>query len=73
MIQRFRRLALSALLLPLALTCHAANSALPAKIDQALKANKISSNSLSLMTVPLGGQSGGCSSTPMYRSTRRPP
>ena len=59
MIQRFRQLALSALLLPLALSCHAANAALPAKVEQALKANKISNNSLSVMTVPLGGQAGG--------------
>ena len=59
MIQRFRHLALSALLLPLALSCHAANAALPAKVEQALKANKISNNSLSVMTVPLGGQAGG--------------
>lgn len=59
MIQRFRHLALSALLLPLALSGHAANAALPAKVEQALKANKISNNSLSVMTVPLGGQAGG--------------
>jgi len=59
MIQRFRQLALSALLLPLALSCHAASAALPAKVEQALKANKISNNSLSVMTVPLGGQAGG--------------
>ena len=59
MIQRFRQLALSAVLLPLALSCHAASAALPAKVEQALKANKISSNSLSVMTVPLGGQTGG--------------
>lgn len=59
MIQRFRQLALSALLLPLALSCHAASAALPAKVEQALKANRISNNSLSVMTVPLGGQAGG--------------
>ena len=59
MIQRFRQLALSALLLPLALSCHAASAALPAKVEQALKANKISNNALSVMTVPLGGQAGG--------------
>ena len=59
MIQRFRQLALSALLLPLALSCHAASASLPAKVEQALKANKISNNSLSVMTVPLGGQAGG--------------
>ena len=59
MIQRFRQLALSAVLLPLALSCHAASAALPAKVEQALKANKISNNSLSVMTVPLGGQTGG--------------
>lgn len=59
MIQRFRQLALSAVLLPLALSCHAASAALPAKVEQALKTNKISNNSLSVMTVPLGGQTGG--------------
>ncbi|WP_457977465.1 D-alanyl-D-alanine carboxypeptidase/D-alanyl-D-alanine-endopeptidase [Ectopseudomonas composti] len=59
MIQRFRQLALSAVLLPLALSCHAASAALPAKVEQALKANKISNNSLSVMTVPLSGQTGG--------------
>ncbi|MGG2400123.1 D-alanyl-D-alanine carboxypeptidase/D-alanyl-D-alanine-endopeptidase [Pseudomonas sp. SH1-B] len=59
MIQRFRQLALSAVLIPLALSCHAANGALPAKVEQALKANKISDQSLSVMTVPLAGQSGG--------------
>ncbi len=59
MIQRFRQLALSALLLPLALSCHAASATLPAKVEQALKANKISNNSLSVMTVPLNGQTGG--------------
>jgi D-alanyl-D-alanine carboxypeptidase/D-alanyl-D-alanine-endopeptidase (penicillin-binding protein 4) len=40
MIQRFRQLALSAVLLPLALSCHAAGAALPTKVEQALKANK---------------------------------
>ena len=59
MIQRFRQLALSALLLPLALSCHAASATLPSKVEQALKANKISNNSLSVMTVPLNGQTGG--------------
>src|SRR5690606_10575251 len=59
MIQRFRQLALSAVLLPLALSCHAAGATLPSKVEQALKANKIPDNSLSVMTVPLGGQTGG--------------
>lgn len=59
MIQRFRQLALSALLLPLAITCYAANSPLPANVEKALKANKISSNSLSVVTLPLSGQGGG--------------
>ena len=40
MIQRFRQLALSALLLPLALSCHAASAALPAKVEQALKTSQ---------------------------------
>ena len=51
MIQRFRQLALSALFLPLALTCHAAGGALPAKVEQALKANKISNHSLAVVTL----------------------
>ena len=59
MIQRFRQLALCALLLPLALSSHAAGTTLPAKVEQALKANKISNNALSVVTVPLNGQSGG--------------
>ena len=59
MIQRFRQLALSVMLLPLALSCHAASAALPANVEQALKANKISDHSLSVVTVPLSGQAGG--------------
>lgn len=59
MIQRFRQLALSAVLLPLALACQAANGTLPDNVEKALKANKIPDGSLSVMTVPLGGQSGG--------------
>jgi D-alanyl-D-alanine carboxypeptidase/D-alanyl-D-alanine-endopeptidase (penicillin-binding protein 4) len=44
------------LLLPLALPLHAAvNSSLPAKVQQSLKASKISSQSLSVVTLPLTG------------------
>lgn len=59
MIQRFRQLALSALLLPLALTSHAATITLPTNVEQALRANKIPDHSLSVVTLPLNGQSGG--------------
>ncbi|MGP0174877.1 D-alanyl-D-alanine carboxypeptidase/D-alanyl-D-alanine endopeptidase [Pseudomonas sp. NCHU5208] len=60
MIQRFRQLALGALLLPLVLTTHAASSInLPANVEKALRANKIPSHSLSVVTLPLDGQPGG--------------
>lgn len=60
MIQRFRQLALGALLLPLVLTTHAATSInLPANVEKALRANKISTQSLSVVTLPLSGQPGG--------------
>lgn len=59
MIQRFRQLALSALLLSLSLGGQAVGSALPAKVEQALKANKIPASSLAVMTVPLSGQGSG--------------
>ena len=54
MFRRLRHLALSALLLsPIA-----QSAGLPASVEQALRANKISSQSLSLMAIPLSGQSG---------------
>lgn len=56
MIKTLRQLAIASLLLPLALPLHAAvNGSLSPKVQQALKANKISSQSLSLVTVPLTG------------------
>jgi D-alanyl-D-alanine carboxypeptidase/D-alanyl-D-alanine-endopeptidase (penicillin-binding protein 4) len=51
-----RQLAIAGLLLPLALPLHAAvNSSLPVKVQQSLKASKISSQSLSVVTLPLTG------------------
>ncbi|MDO9623519.1 MAG: D-alanyl-D-alanine carboxypeptidase/D-alanyl-D-alanine-endopeptidase [Pseudomonas sp.] len=56
MTNTLRKLAIVGLLLPLALPLHAAvNSSLPAKVEQSLKANKISSQSLSVVTLPLTG------------------
>lgn len=62
MIRSLRNLVLASLLLPLSsLPIQAAqtSSALPNKVAQALKANKISPNSLSLVALPLDGSSGG--------------
>ena len=53
MINTLRRLALGSLFASLALPLHAAG--LPSKVEQSLKANKISTQSLSLVTVPLNG------------------
>ncbi|MET1080970.1 MAG: D-alanyl-D-alanine carboxypeptidase/D-alanyl-D-alanine-endopeptidase [Pseudomonas sp.] len=52
-----RRLAFAGLLLPLALPLAAAptQSQLPAKVQQALKANKLGNNALSLVMLPLNG------------------
>jgi D-alanyl-D-alanine carboxypeptidase/D-alanyl-D-alanine-endopeptidase (penicillin-binding protein 4) len=56
MTNTLRKLAIAGLLLPLALPLHAAvNSSLPAKVQQSLKASKISSQSLSVVTLPLTG------------------
>ncbi|MGB4073017.1 D-alanyl-D-alanine carboxypeptidase/D-alanyl-D-alanine endopeptidase [Pseudomonas sp.] len=55
MIKSLRHLAIASLLLPLALPLHAAVDGLPNKVQQALKANKISTQSLSLVTIPLNG------------------
>jgi D-alanyl-D-alanine carboxypeptidase/D-alanyl-D-alanine-endopeptidase (penicillin-binding protein 4) len=56
MIKTLRQLAIAGLLLPLALPLNAAvDSSLPSKVQQALKANKINSRSLSLVTLPLNG------------------
>lgn len=56
MINTLRKLAIAGLLLPLALPLHAAvNSSLPVKVQQSLKASKISNQSLSVVTLPLTG------------------
>ncbi|MDP3816924.1 D-alanyl-D-alanine carboxypeptidase/D-alanyl-D-alanine-endopeptidase [Pseudomonas sp.] len=55
MINSLRHLALTGLLLSLALPVPAAGNSLPNKVQQALKANKISTQSLSLVTLPLNG------------------
>ncbi|MGE8498997.1 MAG: D-alanyl-D-alanine carboxypeptidase/D-alanyl-D-alanine-endopeptidase [Pseudomonas sp.] len=56
MIKTLRRLAIASLLFPLSLPLHAAvNSTLPSKVQQSLKANKIGTQSLSLVTIPLTG------------------
>ncbi|AYF87384.1 D-alanyl-D-alanine carboxypeptidase/D-alanyl-D-alanine-endopeptidase [Pseudomonas sp. JS3066] len=57
MFKSIRTLAFAALILPCALPASAAqvNTSLPAKVQKALTANKISSNSLSLVTLPLTG------------------
>ena len=52
-----RSLLFAGLLLPLALPAHAApaNSSLPPKVQQALKANKLDDSALSLVMIPLNG------------------
>ncbi|MWV16869.1 D-alanyl-D-alanine carboxypeptidase/D-alanyl-D-alanine-endopeptidase [Pseudomonas sp. L-22-4S-12] len=56
MIKSLRCFVLATALLPLALPAVAATSnTLPAKVQQALKANKLGSNSLSLVAIPLNG------------------
>ncbi|MCY1215086.1 D-alanyl-D-alanine carboxypeptidase/D-alanyl-D-alanine-endopeptidase [compost metagenome] len=57
MFKSIRTLAVAALILPVALPLSAAqvNTSLPAKVQKALAANKISANSLSLVTLPLTG------------------
>lgn len=56
MLKQLRQLAIVSLLLPLSLPLHAAvNSTIPTKVEQALKANKVSPKSLSLVTIPLNG------------------
>jgi D-alanyl-D-alanine carboxypeptidase/D-alanyl-D-alanine-endopeptidase (penicillin-binding protein 4) len=60
MISIFRQLSIASLLLPLSLPLHAiADSSLPAKVQHALKANKISPQSLSVVTLPLDGAGSG--------------
>lgn len=57
MIKSLRPLLLAGLLLPLALPVTAAplNTALPPKVQQALKASKLENNALSLVMIPLNG------------------
>jgi D-alanyl-D-alanine carboxypeptidase/D-alanyl-D-alanine-endopeptidase (penicillin-binding protein 4) len=56
MIKSLRCFVLASVLLPLALPTVAATSdVLPAKVQQALKANKLGGNSLSLVAIPLNG------------------
>lgn len=56
MIRIIRQLAVAGLLLSLTVPLHAAvDNRLPAKVQQALKANKIGSKSLALATLPLDG------------------
>ena len=55
MIKSLRRLAIASLLLPVCLPLAAANGGLSNKVQQSLKANKINSQSLSVVTVPLNG------------------
>ena len=57
MIKTLRPLVLAGLLLPFALPSQAAavNTTLPAKVQQALKANKLQDTALSLVMLPLDG------------------
>lgn len=52
-----RGISLAVLALPIALPIHAAgvNQTLPARVEQALKANKINSDALSVVMLPLTG------------------
>ncbi|WXL27356.1 D-alanyl-D-alanine carboxypeptidase/D-alanyl-D-alanine-endopeptidase [Ectopseudomonas mendocina] len=55
MMKTLRRLAFASLLLPVCLPLAAADTLLSNKVQQALKANKISSQSLSIAAIPLDG------------------
>ncbi len=56
MFKTLRQLAVASLLLPYALSLHAeVINSLPSKVQHALKANKISTQSLSLVALPLNG------------------
>jgi D-alanyl-D-alanine carboxypeptidase/D-alanyl-D-alanine-endopeptidase (penicillin-binding protein 4) len=56
MLKTLRHLAIASLLLPYALPLHAqVTHSLPSKVQHALKANKISTQSLSLVALPLNG------------------
>ena len=61
MIRTLRNFIVASLLLPVALPLSAAqvSNVLPAKVQQSLKANKISANSLSVVALPLDGVGNG--------------
>ena len=61
MIRSLRHFVLASFFLPLSLPTAVAqtSSVLPAKVTQALKANKLNASSLSLVALPLDGDSGG--------------
>ncbi|AMR66879.1 D-alanyl-D-alanine carboxypeptidase/D-alanyl-D-alanine endopeptidase [Aquipseudomonas alcaligenes] len=61
MIRTLRNFVVASLLLPVALPLSAAqvSNVLPAKVQQSLKANKISANSLSVVALPLDGAGNG--------------
>ena len=61
MIRMLRNFVVASLLLPVALPLSAAqvSNVLPAKVQQSLKANKISANSLSVVALPLDGVGNG--------------
>ena len=56
--QALQQIALTSLLLPFTLTASAAgiNTTLPAKVQKAMTANKLSNDSLALVEIPLNGQ-----------------
>jgi D-alanyl-D-alanine carboxypeptidase/D-alanyl-D-alanine-endopeptidase (penicillin-binding protein 4) len=58
MIKTLRHLVIASLLLPVCLPLAAATSGLSSKVAQSLKANKINSQSLSVVTIPLNGPGG---------------
>jgi D-alanyl-D-alanine carboxypeptidase/D-alanyl-D-alanine-endopeptidase (penicillin-binding protein 4) len=55
MIKTLRQLAVASLLLPVCLPLAATTGGLSSKVEQSLKANKINSQSLSVVTIPLNG------------------
>ncbi|MHA6494428.1 D-alanyl-D-alanine carboxypeptidase/D-alanyl-D-alanine endopeptidase [Pseudomonas borbori] len=60
MLKTLRHLAIATLLIPSALPLHAAvSTTLPTKVQQALKANKISPQSISVVTLPLNARGNG--------------
>jgi D-alanyl-D-alanine carboxypeptidase/D-alanyl-D-alanine-endopeptidase (penicillin-binding protein 4) len=58
MIKTLRHLVIASLLLPVCLPLAAATNGLSSKVAQSLKANKINSQSLSVVTIPLNGPGG---------------